>query len=360
MAQERKTKAVVYKNAVFGTATGSGAAQTTLKQALSLALARHPFIGDRRESLGPADESPQWRLVGQYRVEADMLFGVLMTYMPGTASLFFVDDTAATSLTVEQFMAPATDDGKRRERLDGTLFFAVLGNHCVLMQSASVRERHFEAHLHWLLGLQGDGVGSLPRLVDHLPRRARQAVAARGVREVEIGGALWTPTEPDPSTRRSDASITANPSNPSGHGFRSGEAAVPSATPADPRDRIGPATWPMLGALKALLAPDDAARLDLEALAGSNIEYTLKVRYRGSTHDRGQQLMNTLGAVFRDAEGVEARIHLVGGGTIDGSDMRLAGTVRINTIDGVPDPNEVFEAMRAWLLEKVSAEEITA
>ncbi|MDB5820416.1 MAG: Uncharacterized protein JWQ11_4056 [Rhizobacter sp.] len=316
MAQERKTKAVVYKNAVFDTARA-----VTLKQALSLALARQPFIGDRRESLGPAGESPQWRLVGQYRAEADMLFGVLMTYMPGTASLFFVDDTAATSLTVEQFMAPSTDDGKRRERLDGTLFFAVLGNHCVLMQSASVRERHFEAHLHWLLGLQGDG--DLPRLVDHLPRKSRQAVEARGVREVEIGGALWTPATQAPAT-----------------------SAEPDTS--------------MLGALKALLAPDDAARLDLEALAGSNIEYTLKVRYRGSTSDRGQHLMNTLGAVFRDAEGIEARIHLVGGGTIDGADMRLAGNVRISTVDGVPDPEQVFEAMRAWLLEKVSAEEIAA
>jgi hypothetical protein len=352
MAQERKTKAVVYKNAVFVAAQpGASGPVATLKAVLSLALARHPLIGDRRESLGPIDESPHWRLIGQFRAEADMLFGVLMTYMPGTASLFFVDDAAATSLTVEQFMAPATDDGRRRERLDGALFFAVLGNHCVLMQSASVRERHFEAHLHWLLGLQGDGDAALPRLVDHLPRRARQAVAARGVREVEIGGALWTVSEASARGTSTSTSTDPDPNLPPGLAPRPADS-----TPAS----VAPSTRPVLGALRALLAPDDAARLDLEALAGSNIEYTLKVRYRGSTHERGQQLMNTLGAVFRDAEGVEARIHLVGGGTIDGSEMRLAGTVRITTIDGVPDPNEVFEAMRAWLLEKVSAEEITA
>ncbi|MCR5865214.1 hypothetical protein [Aquincola sp. J276] len=186
MAKERKAKTLVYKHALFHSPPA-----TTLKQQLALALAKKPTIGDRRESLGPPDQSPEWRLIGQYRAEADMLFGVLMTYMPGTASTFLVDDTAATSLTVEQFVAPQTTDGKRRERLDATLFFAVYANHLVMMQSSSMRERQLEHHLQWLLHHAGELEGTNQvRLVDQLPKAARDKVEAAGVRELDIGGEL--------------------------------------------------------------------------------------------------------------------------------------------------------------------------
>ncbi|MCR5865213.1 hypothetical protein [Aquincola sp. J276] len=106
------------------------------------------------------------------------------------------------------------------------------------------------------------------------------------------------------------------------------------------------------------MKPDEAAKLDLDALTGSNIEYTLKIRYKVETTDKGQKLMNTLGSALRNAEGLNAKVHLVGGGTIAGNQLRLAGRVRITTIDGIPDANEVFETMRTWLLQRVQSDDV--
>lgn len=124
MAREKRRKQVTYKLVRFHSSPGG-----TLKDVLTLALRKRNTIGKRRQSLAPDNEPPIWRVIGQFKVDGDFVFGVLVQYVPGTNPIFCVDDAAAESLTVEQMAAPATDDGKKREALDGMLFFAVLGNH---------------------------------------------------------------------------------------------------------------------------------------------------------------------------------------------------------------------------------------
>lgn len=342
MAKERKSKALSYKHAHF---TTSG---PVLKQILAKALVELPTIGDRRESLAPADESPIWRLVGEFQIETEYVFGVLLRYAPGTNPVFVVDDEKAVKLTVEQLSAPETDDGKRRELVDAMLYFGIADNHLVMMQSSSLRSDHLERHLQWLLHKSR----ALPdantfQLIDQPPKAVRERLMKAKVKELDIGGALT----PVPVAKPAVTSPGAQPGE-----IKTSVAVLEESSTHD----IGEGGTGIIDAIKRLLDPDQAARLDFEKMAGANIEYVLKIRYRNSTTEDGQTLMNTLGSALRHADSVETRIKLHGGGEIKGDQLRLSGNVRVDTYNGIPASSEVFEVIRAWLLEKLKSGDIEA
>lgn len=345
MAKERKTKALTYKHATFHSAG------PVLQQLLAGALADLHTIGKRRESLAPDGESPIWRLVGEYQIEDAFVFGVLMRYAPGTNPVFVVDDESAEKLTVEQMSAPATDEGKRRELIDAMLFFGAAENHLVMMQSAALRSDHLEKHLQWLLHHAKvlDGTNTF-QLIDQPPKAIREKLAKAKVKELDIGGAL---------TPAAKSFVIAPMPTQAVEGERETRV-VPSVEEQSVAQDLSDGSSGVVEALKRLLEPDQAARLDFESMAGANIEYVLKIRYKNSTTEEGQKMMNTLGSALRHAEGVDARIRLHGGGEIRGDELRMSGSVRIDTYNGIPSPSEVFEAIRKWLLEKLKSGDITA
>ena len=332
--RERKSKTFTYKQAGFHSRSVS------LQTALAKSLGKLKTIGKRRQSLAPDDESPIWRLVGNYREDDAFLFGILVQYAPGTNPTFLIDDAEATSIAVEQLPAPKTKDGKSREPLEGMLFFAVSGDHLVLMQGAALRSLHLEQHLQWL-AQTGGGIASdnTFRLLDQPPKKFRAMLETRAVRELTFGGDL-APT--DEETSANEEQVRSRPGTRARELVLSGDAA---------QGRV-------METLKGLMKPSEAARLNLDKLAGSNIEYTLQIRYRQETTEGGQKFMDTLGGALRHAEGVDTRIKLVGGGEIRGDDLRLSGPVRIEHINGVPNPDHVFEEMRAWLLAKLKSGDV--
>ncbi len=335
-ARERKGRVFVYKHADFHTGG------TTVQAALSKSLGKLKTIGKRRQPLGPDDESPIWRLVGQFREDNAFLFGILVQYAPGTYPTFLVDDEDATSIAVEQMAAPKTKEGKSREPLDGMLFFAASDNHMILMQGAALRSMHLEQHLQWLAqkggGIAGDNTF---RLVDQPPKKVRDRLEGKAVRELSIGGDLVasTPVEDDEQGEE-----LARRGSRARELVLSGDAAQGG----------------IMDALKGLLRPSEIAKLNLDRLAGSNIEYTLQIRYRQETTESGHKFMNNLGTALRHAEGIETKIKLVGGGEIRGNDLKLSGPVRIEHLNGVPNPDHVFEEMRAWLLAKLKSGDVKA
>lgn len=339
MAKERKSKTLTYKHATF---TQSG---PDLRKLLSKALLVAPKIGNRRESLAPADESPIWRLIGEFQIEDEFVFGVLLRYAPGTNPVFVVDDENAESLTVEQMAAPVTDDGKRRELVDAMLYFGIAENHLVMVQSSSLRSDHLEQHLQWFLHharVLSDA--NTIQLIDQPPKVIREKLAKAKVKELDIGGALTpAPIAPKPEEQTGQESAK-----------RSSEVTTVGG------GEIGDGGAGIIDAIKRLLDPDKAAQLDFDKMAGANIEYVLKIKYRNATTDDGQNLMNTLGSALRHADSVDTKIMLQGGGHIRGDQLRLSGSVRLDTYNGVPASSEVFEAIRTWLLEKLKSGDIEA
>jgi hypothetical protein len=343
MAREKKQKVFTYKNADF---LSPG---PTLQRALSTALTKLDTIGKRRQSLAPTDESPIWRLVGQFRDDDAFLFGILVQYAPGTNPTFLVDDADAPSISVEQLPAPKTKEGKNREPLEGMLFFACTDNHLVLMQGSALRSVHLEHHLQWLLHLGGGLAGDNTfRLVDQPPKKIRDLLEKREIRQLQIGGELAPP--PDKVVADSTPAELQVLTPPSELGGQARQLSVQGDSGA-----VG-----VMDAIRAFLGPSELAKLNLDQLAGSNIEYQLLIRYRQSTTQGGHKFMDTLGAALRHAEDVDTKIQLVGGGSIRGNDLRLTGPVRIEHINGVPNPDHVFEEMRVWLLAKLKSGDVQA
>lgn len=318
--RERRQKAVVYKRARFNP-NGS-----ELRNLLAAALQSSPTVGERRESIAPTAESPMWRLIGYHRVLDHFVFGVLMRYIPGLNPAFVVDDPSAEVLTVTQLAAPLTAEGKRRELLDGMLFFGSIDNHVVMMQSAALRSKQLEDHLQWLLRRAGqiDDTQVL-HLADQPPQSTVDRLSRTPVRSLEVGG-LLAGREGSGAVHQEESTISS-----------SGNAAG------------------VLGFLKGLMSPDKAAALNDDALAGANIHYTLKLKYAYKTTDGGHRFMNEIGSALRHADDVTTKVHLADGGVIEGDDLRLAGHISIELHDGVPRPDEVFEALRIWLIEKLDS-----
>lgn len=333
LRKERKTKAVVYKRARFLTEG------PLLQPLLAKALTKYSTVGARRESLALPDEGSIWRLIAQFRIEDEMVFGMLMRYAPGTDPAFVEDDESAKFLTLQQLSAPVSAKGKRRELVDGMLFFGACDNHLVMMQSTALRSDHLETHLQWLLHSAGvvEATNTL-QLVDEVPQKVKNQLAKKKIKKFDIGGALVPLAAPpaSPASRKSTATV------------KSAAVSTSSLAEENSSSRI-------IAAIKTLMSKDEAANLKLDALAGANFEYRLEIKYQRTTTEDGQKLMDTLGAALRHAEGVDTTLHLEGGGRLRGEELRLNGKVRIDTYSGVPVTDEVFEAMRTWLLEQLKS-----
>jgi len=332
---ETKTKTFVYKNCTFH--KGANNLETLLKRAVG----KLRTVGQRRQSLAPEGEPPVWLVIAQKRIDDAFFFGLLVNYTPGMTPSFLIDDEKADELRVEHLKAPKTSDGKERQLLESMLFFAVTGNHLVMMQSLALRSPQLERHLQWLLhygnALEGDDT---LELTNQIPRNTRQRMAKSPIKRVTIGGDLSQPVAPEAENSDDNAPI--------------GKRMVPKSVAV--RSTAGSAH--VLELLKDLAKESGESKLNLDDIDGANIEYSLEITYKRETTDEGQRFLKRLGSALRHADDVTTEIKLQGGGSIKGDELRLSGPVRIQTRDGIPSPDEVFEAMRAWLLTKVTSGDI--
>lgn len=191
-------KAVVYKRAKFHTEIKG----QTLKTLLEAAMLKRQKLGERRQNVA-STEDPIYHAIGSTKCEnPGFVFGALMTYTPDTDPLCIIDDAEAVDVVMETVSAPATDDGKRREFLASLMFFAVIGNHVVLMQSQALKSPHLERYLQWYLHSSEvlAGTNTLA-LIDTPSETVRKKMdQAKGVRSIKLGGELVPPSVVVPSS----------------------------------------------------------------------------------------------------------------------------------------------------------------
>lgn len=301
-------------------------------------------------NVGSGDD-PTYHVLGSQLCENNgFVFGTLMTYTPGTDPLFLVDDEDAADVLIEKLKAPATDDGKRREILESLMFFGVIRDHLVLMQSQALKAPQLEIYLRWLLHgaevLRGDNT---LLLVDTPTQSLRtKMTSGQGIRSIKLGGEVL------PASVLGGAKPEAVQPDAANHKEPSERTHAVSVVASAAQEDHG-----VLAALKKLLSPAQAAKIDFDQLAGSNIEMSVTLRYKKETTEDGQKLMDTLGAALRNTEEVETVLTLNDGGTIRGADLKLNGVIKVNSYDGQLGTSEVYEEMRQWLLSKVTAEEVS-
>lgn len=295
------------KKAILGQPIGN------LQDALIAALAKKPQAKQRQETVG-AGNPPRYRVIGQHFAFKKALVGVLMAYEPGSKAASLVNDPSATQLTIDHFSAPPAPDGKTREWLEGMLYFLVLENHLVFIQSMSVRHEQLEEHLGWLLA-HDPKKPVIVTLADQPPTHVANLIQKNHVKSLVVGGALMAP-----------ASNTT-------------EVVQKDTFKVEGR---------LLDAVKAMLDTDKQGFKWHDGLDG-NLEAKLQLTFRRSTTDSAQRLLDNLAVAFRKAEGVDTELILANGDRITQDELRLVSKRGIEAKDGVLNATAAFDEMYNWL-----------
>lgn len=320
MAKVTKTKTLVCKHVKYGT----GQTTTTFRDDLAKALIARRIASSRREKVSAVDDDLTYRQVLKFSVEKDFVFGLVATYELGHNAISLVDDQAAEQVEVEQIAPPKSQDGKRREFISSLMYFGAYRNFVVLMQSMELRAKQFETHVNWLLrDARVISNTEVVALADQIPQKTKDRIRHSHVREVILGNQPFGVSSTHEAAADQDVA-----------------SAVETFKLTDVAGDL----------LRKILGEAEFTKLKLDELGASNIEYSLKIRYKRMTTEKGQKLLDNVAIALRNADEDDTKIVLNGsGGTIQGKDLKLSTTARIDTYGGFPDTHMVFQEMREWL-----------
>lgn len=316
MANEKSPRKLFCKRAEITPPGGS------LQSRLATALAGKAIVRDRAEQTSPT----AFRIVAQHYPVDGGIAGIFTAFERGASAVSVLEDPTAEALTVDQIKAPPGEDGKERQWVDGLLYFYVLGDLVIVIQSAAVRAGQFESHLSWLLG--ADGSACSVKLVNQYGRSALEQLSASHVKDVKVGG---------PLLHAVSAAPTASSSVTSG------------------RIEVGGA---MLEAVSALIEGESGPGFNWAAALDGNIEAWLHVSYKRKTNEDAQRLLDRIALNLRNAEDLETVITLNNGQTIAAGELKLSKNCRIESREGVLLADKAFSAMSSWLKELVESRQI--
>lgn len=341
MRNEKKRKSIHYKLASITDQS------LTLQELLTIALSEDQethTASKRMEQINPDDEAAS-RLINRFKLKHQgMLFGQLVRFEAGRSQVLMTLDLDAESYSVDTITSDSVlndnqdekeRDRRRREFIDSILYFGVLDNHLVVMQSQALTTRELEAHLAWLLAerLELLGRGSVFMLIDKITEEVRERVVKTPVKSVNIG----TPVE----TKDEQTETKATPEIPSARGVKY----IPSGQGAD--------------ILAAALGKDWFNELKLEdSLDEANLQVQLKVTYLRKTSETGQKMLDDIASTLRHIDSDDVSVDFHGGGKLVGNEIRLNGHINVMTTNGIVDENDLFHQMHNWLVGRIEDHEI--
>lgn len=344
MAREKKRKSVHYKLATISNQTET--LQSLLEQALSAGSDAHRALR-RMEYTNPDDESV-CRLINHHTIHQGMFFGQLVRFEAGRGQVLMTLDDQASEYSIDTITSDAVAEDeepdhetdvekvkRRREFIDSILYFGVLDNHIVVMQSQALTTRDLEAHLGWLLGtcLTLMARNSALILQDKITEAVRDRVQKSPVKTVSIG----TPIE----TREEQEEGRAAGDEPEAKGVKW----IPGGTGAD--------------ILSAALGTDWFNKLNLEdSLDEANLQVQLKVTYLRKTSKTGQKMLDNIAASMRHSHDDDVVVELTDGGQLKGGEVRLNGKLSVQTTNGIVDETALYHDMHNWLLSKIEIDEV--
>lgn len=320
-------KTVRYKRArIF---SGNG----TLQDFLTEALAQHPVALNRARDIG---HQVGYQVINNTRQQPNVLFGNFVFYTRGVHQQLLVMAHDAPEFDLEEVPIPEKGDGKRREFLNAILFFAVSGNHVALVESRSLKARDLELYLGWLLREHTNVLPAEDNIVlaDNTTPATRERIRRAHVKSVSFGAGLTTrPAENEEGVQ-----------------------------PAIPRERRGQrerrAQWLPSGLgfdmLKAIMGEGYLKDLRLaDSLDEANMKVKLTVEWSRKTTEHAQDLLDNIAVSLRHMEEDDVTINLVRGGKVKGNDLKLSGTLNVQSHNGMPDKDDVYLKMLEWLQTKI-------
>jgi hypothetical protein len=319
MAQQRIVKRAYCKRAVFLDTSN----HTTGQARLASALAKLKTIGARKEQLGDSHSPSYIRSIIYHRNMQSVLFGILAGYERGTHQLTVADDDDAEMLTLDRVAPPLSEQRKRQEFLEGVCYFGAYKNHLIVVPSRALGVKPLENHANWLLQKAGtlksnDRLG----LSEQIAVATKDRIKESHVREIRVGAPLIQPLAEEPQDS---------------HGRR--------------RGRTAEVEYGGFGVevLQQLLGREKLDKLRLVDAIDGNIEVSLRIRYRRTTHESAHKFLDNVALAIRNLDEDDVTLKLADGGTVRGDELKLSTPMTVDGRDGIPNPDELFSSMRDWL-----------
>ena len=321
MAKVKRRKTIQYKLARF---TGTGE-DLDLQSYIESALVQAKRPKDREEN--PCDEGMVRRVINSYIKKNGMIYGQMIRYEQGKDQTVVVLDDNSEEYLVEHIPLNQENDGKRREVVESVLYFGVLENHVVLVQSQSLKARNFEKHLEWLMK---QCTSVLPSenacyLSDQPSNETRKKIKKSPVKKVSLGTELNT----IPNTINETKSKRYSPD---GKGF-------------DILAGVFGENW------------RDSLRLE-DSLDEANLMVNLEVTYVRKTTEQAHKILDNIATTMRHLESGDVRIELKDGTVLKGSDLKMRGHINVDTHNGIADSSNMYDAMHQWLTDRITDKKV--
>lgn len=298
-----------------------------LQKRLSAALRQlDDNLGLRREKLDK-DGLNQRFIIGS-RTSNGLRVGMLIRYTRGNNQAIVADvddDTNVKDIQLEQLAPPPSEPGKRREFLEGILYFGIRDNHVILVQSNALQAKHLSDHLNWLLGKAplADEEPNYLRLI-HRPKASLRDKTVSGVKSIVFQQSLqFTPEQ---------KALTESVS-------QSREIVLSSG--AEGRAN---------SILNSFLSTFGVKTVDFsDALETGDVEVKLEILYKKPGKRDGRQMLDGVVAALGDGLDEHVTLTVPGIGSVRGDQVKIHQSFTVPAPGGLADPATVFKTMHEWL-----------
>lgn len=337
--KDSRTKIVHYKRAILP--NGASSLQSILLD----------IIGDggsaenvllRQEKTSLSNENSEVRFINKSDTYKTILFGQMVLFEKDKSqSLLEISDNVKfydiNSITSNDIIIDGDNaQNKKREFVNSILYFGILNNHVIIVQSTSLRSREFESHLNWLINNFTDAKDFVLLLQDKPSEATMQKMEKTPAKSIRIGGLPITSevksgdADTEPKHIGSVKTIKYRPTGKGG------------------------------ALLKAFLGDNWADDINLnDSLDDANLQVSLEITYFRKTNDGGQAVIDSIATSLRHVDGEDYSIKLQGGGEITGKEIKLSGSISVEYNNGIVDENDLFLKMHKWLFSKLEAGELS-
>lgn len=349
MDQIKKRRVLSYK--LFKSLNAALTLQEMLEISLSDENSNYHLVSNREEDLSGGDRS-SLRFINRFmNLTDDMLLCQLVVYEKGSSQMTIHLNSASSMYKITPVFPKdfKQDDNEEASELNQTefiesmMYFGVINNHIVTLSSNALKPRELEYHLEWYLKSLTQQVENPVILSDKPTKRALKQLEDDSAKSVFVGSDIsytdelaHQPINADTSSQKVEA-ITET---------KSVQLKAMS-----------------MGAeiLDYLRGKGYLHQLDFEdTLDDANLQVNLEFKFNRKTSRNGQRVLDTLATSMRHIEKEDVKIKLVGGGEINGDDLKLTHpiTVFFNERGGI-DESDLYHKMKGWLKNKVQTDEVT-
>ncbi|MFK7319096.1 hypothetical protein ABBZ93_18745 [Acinetobacter baumannii] len=264
----------------------------------------------------------------------EMLFAELLFVEKGKAQSFMHIDPSSEEFEIKPFTVDNLPDEEQsedkkentqKEFVDSVLYFGVIENHVALIQSRSIRSRHLEQHLGWLLG---NNVSSA------LPKDS----------------ALILSDVPDPQTHQKLAKSPAKKLHigTDVRGVTDHKLLAPTEQ-IKTESMVFKVQSKIVNVLKEITGIDISDLELKDSLDDANLKLKVVLTYDRKTSECGQFVLDSVASSMRHMEDEDFQIELSNGAILKGGELKISSTIKVETINGSVNRNGVKNELYKWL-----------